>query len=129
MVPERRDERPGWTSARRIRVRRPVDYPRLARDLQGLAALYEGGWPQRQAWDELHAKAADGRIKQLALTPRARAVMALARDFHRQFEQDLAARVGHAEQVLVTAAVPADVPPALQGVHFDVADGTVVRAA
>lgn len=45
--------------------RRPVDYARLAHDLQRIAALYEGGWPQPEAWRELHAKAADGRIKQL----------------------------------------------------------------
>lgn len=41
----------------------------------------------------------------------------------------LAARVGHAEQVLVTAAVPADVPEALSGVRYDVRDGAVTRAA
>jgi DNA replication and repair protein RecF len=33
-----------------------------------------------------------------------------------------------AEQVLVTAAVPADVPPALRGARFDVGGGTVTRA-
>jgi len=41
----------------------------------------------------------------------------------------LAARVGHAEQVLVTAAAPADVPEALSGVRYDVRDGAVTRAA
>jgi (1->4)-alpha-D-glucan 1-alpha-D-glucosylmutase len=42
-----------------------VDYPRLARDLQGIAALYEGGWPKAEAWRELQAHPADARIKQL----------------------------------------------------------------
>jgi DNA replication and repair protein RecF len=36
--------------------------------------------------------------------------------------------VAGAEQVLVTAAVPADVPGSLTGARFDVADGTVRRA-
>ncbi len=40
----------------------------------------------------------------------------------------LAALVAGAEQVLVTAAVPADVPSALRGARFTVADGTVTRA-
>jgi DNA replication and repair protein RecF len=40
----------------------------------------------------------------------------------------LAALVAGAEQVLVTAAVPADVPAALRGARFTVADGTVTRA-
>jgi DNA replication and repair protein RecF len=40
----------------------------------------------------------------------------------------LAGLVAGAEQVLVTAAVPADVPAALHGVRFDVGDGTVTRA-
>ena len=39
----------------------------------------------------------------------------------------LAEMVADAEQVLVTAAVPADVPAALAGVRFDVADGEVTR--
>jgi len=39
----------------------------------------------------------------------------------------LAELVGGAEQVLVTAAVPADVPEALAGSRFDVADGKVLR--
>ncbi|WP_210439348.1 DNA replication/repair protein RecF [Nocardioides xinjiangensis] len=39
----------------------------------------------------------------------------------------LAQLVAGAEQVLVTAAVAADVPPSLQGVRFLVADGTVTR--
>lgn len=38
----------------------------------------------------------------------------------------LAELVGGAEQVLVTAAVPDDVPESLRGRRFDVADGTVV---
>lgn len=40
----------------------------------------------------------------------------------------LAALVAGAEQVLVTAAVAADVPEALAGVRFQVADGKVTRA-
>jgi len=39
----------------------------------------------------------------------------------------LAARIGTASQVLITAAVGADVPDALAGVVFDVADGKVTR--
>jgi len=41
--------------------------------------------------------------------------------------QQLAELVAGAEQVLVTAAVAADVPAALQGIRFLVADGTVTR--
>jgi DNA replication and repair protein RecF len=41
----------------------------------------------------------------------------------------LAALVATAEQVLVTAAVPADVPPILTGTHFTVAAGTLTSAA
>lgn len=37
---------------------------------------------------------ADGRVKRLELTDRATAAMAQAARFHRQFERDLAARVG-----------------------------------
>jgi len=40
----------------------------------------------------------------------------------------LAALVAGAEQVLVTAAVPADVPAGLEGVTYDVVAGTVTRA-
>ena len=40
----------------------------------------------------------------------------------------LAALVGTASQVLVTCAVPDDVPPSLRGVRFDLADGEVRRA-
>src|SRR5262245_41643407 len=40
----------------------------------------------------------------------------------------LAGLVTGAEQVLVTAAVPADVPAALHGARFDVGDGQVTRA-
>ncbi|MGH2930222.1 MAG: DNA replication/repair protein RecF, partial [Solirubrobacteraceae bacterium] len=40
----------------------------------------------------------------------------------------LASLVAGAEQVLVTAAVPEDVPAALQGARFSVADGEVTRA-
>jgi DNA replication and repair protein RecF len=40
----------------------------------------------------------------------------------------LAGLVAGAEQVLVTAAVPADVPATLQGARFDVGGGTVTRA-
>lgn len=39
----------------------------------------------------------------------------------------LAELVGHAEQVLVTAAVPADVPERLSGARFDVMEGEVRR--
>jgi DNA replication and repair protein RecF len=39
----------------------------------------------------------------------------------------LADLVAGAEQVLVTAAVPADVPEALVGSRWDVADGKVLR--
>lgn len=39
----------------------------------------------------------------------------------------LAQLVGGAEQVLVTAAVPGDVPPTLAGTRFEVADGEVRR--
>jgi DNA replication and repair protein RecF len=41
----------------------------------------------------------------------------------------LAALVATAEQVLVTAAVPADVPPILTGTHFTVAAGTLTEAS
>jgi DNA replication and repair protein RecF len=41
----------------------------------------------------------------------------------------LAALAGAAEQVLVTAAVPADVPAVLTGARFEVANGAVTRAA
>jgi len=41
--------------------------------------------------------------------------------------QRLAEMVADAEQVLVTAAVSADVPDALKGARFDVADGEVTR--
>jgi DNA replication and repair protein RecF len=40
----------------------------------------------------------------------------------------LAAVAAGAEQVLVTAAVPDDVPPVLAGARFEVADGRVIRA-
>ncbi|MDQ3663615.1 MAG: DNA replication and repair protein RecF, partial [Actinomycetota bacterium] len=40
----------------------------------------------------------------------------------------LAKSVAEAEQVLVTAAVPADVPDSLDGVRFAVLDGAVHRA-
>ena len=39
----------------------------------------------------------------------------------------LAERVAAAEQVLVTAAVPDDVPPTLDGARYDVMDGEVRR--
>ena len=41
----------------------------------------------------------------------------------------LAVLVAGAEQVIVTAAVPADVPAVLRGVSYDVGDGTITRAA
>jgi DNA replication and repair protein RecF len=40
----------------------------------------------------------------------------------------LAGLVGDAEQVLVTAPVPQDVPALLEGVRYDVADGVVLRS-
>jgi DNA replication and repair protein RecF len=40
----------------------------------------------------------------------------------------LAGVAAGAEQVIVTAAVPGDVPPVLAGVRFEVAEGTVTRA-
>jgi DNA replication and repair protein RecF len=40
----------------------------------------------------------------------------------------LAVLVGGAEQVIVTAAVPADVPAALKGGSYDVSGGTITRA-
>jgi len=40
----------------------------------------------------------------------------------------LAVLVAGAEQVIVTAAVPADVPAALKGVSYDVGGGTITRA-
>ena len=41
----------------------------------------------------------------------------------------LAALVAEAEQVLVTAAVPADVPPLLTGVRFTLSGGELTRAS
>jgi DNA replication and repair protein RecF len=41
----------------------------------------------------------------------------------------LASLVADAEQVIVTAAVPADVPTALTGARYSVGDGTITRAA
>ena len=40
----------------------------------------------------------------------------------------LAAVAAAAEQVLVTAAVPADLPASLAAARFDVADGVITRA-
>lgn len=45
---------------------------------------------------ERHEEPGDGRVKRLALTPRALAAMAEAQRFHQQFEQDLAAKFGQA---------------------------------
>jgi DNA replication and repair protein RecF len=39
----------------------------------------------------------------------------------------LAVLVAGAEQVIVTAAVPADVPAALKGISYDVGGGTITR--
>jgi DNA replication and repair protein RecF len=50
-------------------------------------------------------------------------------ELDRQRRDHLAALVGDAEQVLVTAAVDADVPASLAGAWYDVADGKVTRAA
>ncbi len=49
-------------------------------------------------------------------------------ELDRQRRDRLAALVGDAEQVLVTAAVDADVPTSLAGAWYDVADGKVTRA-
>jgi DNA replication and repair protein RecF len=46
-------------------------------------------------------------------------------DNHRR--RRLAEIVAPAEQVLITAAVPEDVPAELSGARFDVADGSVTR--
>ncbi|MDE2605544.1 MAG: malto-oligosyltrehalose synthase [Burkholderiales bacterium] len=46
--------------------RRPVDHGALARSLEELQGLYAHGWPEAGQWDRLHARAADGHIKQLA---------------------------------------------------------------
>ena len=52
-------------------------------------------------------------------------------DVFAELDQDrrdhLAKSVAEAEQVLVTAAVPADVPSSLSGIRFDVVDGVVQR--
>jgi DNA replication and repair protein RecF len=40
----------------------------------------------------------------------------------------LAALVGEAAQLIVTCAVPADVPASLEGARYDVGPGTVTRA-
>ena len=41
----------------------------------------------------------------------------------------LAAMVADAEQVLVTAAVPADLPAALAGARWDVTAGAIAKAS
>ncbi|MCE3604057.1 MarR family winged helix-turn-helix transcriptional regulator [Massilia sp. P8910] len=46
---------------------------------------------------ERHDEPGDGRIKRLALTHRALAAMAQAHRFHRQFEHDLAAKLGESQ--------------------------------
>ena len=45
--------------------RRPVDFGRLAADLEGLRAMYQDRWPDEREWAELRVTIADGRIKQL----------------------------------------------------------------
>lgn len=45
--------------------RRPVDYAALARELEGLQAVYRQGHPMPEHWQALNRNAADGRIKQL----------------------------------------------------------------
>ena len=45
--------------------RRPVDFERLAVDLEAVRSLYEDGWPSAGDWRRLHADVADGRIKHL----------------------------------------------------------------
>ncbi|HZG97932.1 MAG TPA: DNA replication/repair protein RecF [Nocardioidaceae bacterium] len=50
-------------------------------------------------------------------------------ELDRQRRDHLAALVGDAEQVLVTAAVDADVPASLSGAWYEVAEGKVTRAS
>jgi (1->4)-alpha-D-glucan 1-alpha-D-glucosylmutase len=45
--------------------RRPVDFARLAGELDEVRRLYEGGAPSEAEWARLHEQAADGRLKQL----------------------------------------------------------------
>jgi (1->4)-alpha-D-glucan 1-alpha-D-glucosylmutase len=45
--------------------RGPVDYAALARELEGLEAVYRQGYPMQEHWQALNRNAADGRIKQL----------------------------------------------------------------
>lgn len=47
----------------------------------------------------------DARVKRLALTPRARSLLAQARKFHRRFESDLAAQLGEANAQRVRRAL------------------------
>jgi DNA-binding MarR family transcriptional regulator len=48
---------------------------------------------------------ADARVRQLALTPRARQALAQARAFHRQFEKDLGTRIGVQKAAAARAAL------------------------
>jgi (1->4)-alpha-D-glucan 1-alpha-D-glucosylmutase len=45
--------------------RRPVDFERLARDLDGLREMFRDRWPSAADWQQLQASLADGRVKQL----------------------------------------------------------------
>ena len=45
--------------------RRPVDFVKLAGDLERSQALYRNGYPRAEDWHDLNAHMADGRIKQL----------------------------------------------------------------
>lgn len=45
--------------------RRPVEFGKLASELEAALALYASGWPTSQQWQQLQVTAADGRLKQL----------------------------------------------------------------
>ena len=45
--------------------RRPVDFERLATQLEAIRIVYARGYPGRADWQQLHAQVANGRIKQL----------------------------------------------------------------
>jgi (1->4)-alpha-D-glucan 1-alpha-D-glucosylmutase len=63
--------------------RRPVDFERLAVDLEAVRSLYLDGWPGAADWRQLQAGIADGRLKHLVtwrLLQLRRAWAALFRD-------------------------------------------------
>ena len=45
--------------------RRPVDFERLAVDLEAVSSLHADGWPSAADWRQLQARVADGRLKHL----------------------------------------------------------------